>query len=52
MIWRRVPAESEEEAFDKVVSELERDAPQIAWRDRSVWEIKIALDGYGREEKE
>jgi hypothetical protein len=44
IFWKFTEAETEEEAFDKIVSELERDAPKIAWRDRAVWEIQEVED--------
>jgi hypothetical protein len=44
IFWKFVDADSEDEAFDKVVSELERDAPQIRWRDREAWEIQEVDD--------
>lgn len=50
VFWKFIDAETEEEAFDKVVSELERDNPRIAWRDRSVWEIQEVEDPLQKKE--
>ena len=43
-LWTKIPAASEEEAFDKAVSGLEKQNPRINWRDRSVWEIERVID--------
>jgi len=51
-LWLIRFAETEEEVFDQVVSKLEADNPKIAWRDRSVWEVRPCLDPWGRQETE
>jgi hypothetical protein len=50
VLWIFTFAQTEEEAFDNVVSKLEADNPRIAWRDRDIWEIEKVLDPWGRPE--
>jgi hypothetical protein len=44
IFWHFQDAETEEEAFDIIVSKLEKDNPRIAWRDRDIWEIQEVED--------
>lgn len=44
MVWTKIPAENEEEAFNKAVEGLTKQNPRINWRDRSVWEIERVID--------
>lgn len=41
ILWLFTWAESEDDAFDKFVSPLEKDNPKIQWRDPDVWEIQL-----------
>lgn len=38
--WLHVNADSEEEAFEQAVAQLEKLNPRVAWRDRSIWQIE------------
>lgn len=50
-LWHFTDAETEEEAFDNIVSELERADSKIAWRDRAVWEIREVEDPTKKEQE-
>lgn len=48
--WIFQKAESEEKAFDIVVSKLESDNSHTLWRDREIWEIE-EIDDQGKKKE-